>query len=163
MNNSKFFVINKKLVECRFGLKSLKILAESAYDIDKDSTLLWFIGSGNSHGELPESLKQDFKNFFNSIYIPSKQELEELYIRGLGELNIPLNVLNEMTPQEIQMAYQGYLRRQELQANLYKMAMMQALSKDEHLIELISSNHLVGNQQERGRIFSELKEEDQHE
>lgn len=163
MNNSRFFFINEEFVECKFGLKPLKILAESTYDIDKDLTFLWFIGSGDSRKEFPESFKQDFKKFFNSIYIPSKQELEELYICGLGELNIPLNALNEMTPQEVQMAYQGYLRKQELQANLYKMAMMQALCKDEHLIELIPPSHLMGNQQERGKIFNELKEEDYHE
>jgi hypothetical protein len=49
-------------------------------------------------------------------------EIEELYIKAIGEMGIALQDFYQMTPKEIDLAYEGYLRRKELEANLTKLA-----------------------------------------
>jgi hypothetical protein len=62
-----------------------------------------------------------------------------------------------MTPKEIELAYEGYLRRQETTANLTKIAVLEALNNNQDLIRIIEDKgYIVGNEEERNRMFKEL-------
>ena len=60
-----------------------------------------------------------------------------------------------MTVEEIDLAYEGYLRKKEIEANLIKLAI--ATSTSEELIRLIEDKeYTVGNLQERSKCFEVL-------
>ena len=62
-----------------------------------------------------------------------------------------------MTPKEIELAYEGYLRRQETTANLTKIAVLEALNNNQDLIRIIEDKgYIVGSEEERNRMFKEL-------
>ena len=63
----------------------------------------------------------------------------------------------QMTPEEIEWAYEGYLRRKETEANLMKIAFM---SQDDELIRLTEDKgYEIGNSQEREQILKMFKRE----
>ena len=59
------------------------------------------------------------------------------------------------TPEEIDLAYEGYLRRKETEANLTKLAIL--TSGDDELIRLTEDvGYTVGNLTERNELFKKL-------
>lgn len=154
MPNVYYFLDGQNIIECRFGLKQLKILNQISYNIDQDMKMLWQLGTGLE--AIPQSLVSQFKECFAQLQIPSLTQIEEYYIAGLGELNISLQALESMTPEELDLAYTGYLRRQELTANLNKMAYAQSRTNNFDYIELSQPAIVQGNLQEREHIFKKL-------
>lgn len=62
-----------------------------------------------------------------------------------------------MSPEEIDLAYTGYLRRQEMTANLNKLAFLQSLSGDKEPIKLLDKlEYTYGDLTERNNTFVEL-------
>jgi hypothetical protein len=62
-----------------------------------------------------------------------------------------------MTAEEVELAYEGYLRRQELMANLTKLAFIEALGGNTAPISLIGNKgYTIGDSQERTKIFKQL-------
>ena len=63
----------------------------------------------------------------------------------------------KMTPEEIDLAYEGYLRRQETTANLFKLAIAQILSNNNDLIRITEEkNYSIGTEEERQKTFEIL-------
>lgn len=55
-----------------------------------------------------------------------------------------------MSPDEIELAYKGYLRRKELEANLNKLAMAEALAGNHDKIQIVEpEEYTSGTQLER--------------
>lgn len=72
-------------------------------------------------------------------------------------MGISPDIFFQMSPDEIELAYQGYLRRQELQANLTKLAVAQALNNNQDLIQIIEpEEYACGSKQERELTFQKL-------
>ena len=62
-----------------------------------------------------------------------------------------------MTAEEVELAYEGYLRRQELMANLTKLAFIEALGGNTAPISLVENKgYTIGDSQERTKIFKQL-------
>lgn len=62
-----------------------------------------------------------------------------------------------MSPEEIDLAYEGYLRRQELTANLTKLAFVEALNNNNKLIRLTENKgYIIGNDVEREETLKKL-------
>lgn len=62
-----------------------------------------------------------------------------------------------MTQEEIEWAYEGYLRRQEMTANLNKIAVIEALNKNNELIRLTEDyEYNIGTDEERKNTFKFL-------
>lgn len=86
-------------------------------------------------------------------------EVEELYTKAVGEMGITPNDFYSMSPGEIELAYEGYLRRKETEANLTKMAII--TSQDDELIRLTEDKgYSVGNKAEREEVFRLLNIEE---
>lgn len=67
------------------------------------------------------------------------------------------SVVEKMTPQEIDLAYEGYLRRQETTANLTKLAIAEVLSGNNDLIRLTEDKgYVIGTAEEREATFEKL-------
>lgn len=66
-------------------------------------------------------------------------------------------IFYQMSPEEVELAYQGYLRRQELSANLTKLAVLQAINNDRSDITILNTpEYTVGTQNDRDKTFSVL-------
>ena len=86
-------------------------------------------------------------------------EVEELYTQAVGEMGITPNDFYSMSPGEIELAYEGYLRRKETEANLTKMAII--TSQDDELIRLTEDKgYSVGSKAEREEVFRLLNIEE---
>lgn len=86
-------------------------------------------------------------------------EVEELYTKAVGEMGITPNDFYSMSPGEIDLAYEGYLRRKETEANLTKMAII--TSQDNELIRLTEDKgYFVGSKAEREEVFRLLNIEE---
>lgn len=83
--------------------------------------------------------------------------IEELYRKCVGEMGIAPRIFYEMTPHEIDLAYQGYLDRVQLEANCNLIAIRK--SKDSHakLISLLEQpGWIETSNAEREQTFEAL-------
>lgn len=110
--------------------------------------------------EIDEIIEEcDLSKFDINQDILSIYEVEELYTKAVGEIGITPTDFYTMTPHEIDLAYEGYLRRKETEANLTKMAII--TSQDNELIRLTEDKgYFVGSKAEREEVFRLLNIEE---
>lgn len=97
------------------------------------------------------------EDIYSSINLPSFDKIEELYIKAVGEMGLPPKDVEQMTPEQIELAYEGYLRKLETQANLITIAIQKAKSNNNNLIRLTEEKgYSIGETQEREKTFSLL-------
>ena len=83
--------------------------------------------------------------------------LQGLYSQAVGEMGIAPSQFWQMTAEEVELAYEGYLRRQELTANLTKLAFIEALGGNTTPISLVGNKgYTIGSSQERAETFKQL-------
>lgn len=83
--------------------------------------------------------------------------LNGLYSQAVGEMGIAPSQFWQMTAEEVELAYEGYLRRQELTANLTKLAFIEALGGNTTPISLVGNKgYTIGSSQERAETFKQL-------
>lgn len=106
--------------------------------------------------EIDEIIEEcDLSKLDISPTILSIFEVEELYTKAVGEMGITPNDFYSMSPGEIELAYEGYLRRKETEANLTKMAII--TSQNDELIRLTEDKgYFIGNKAEREEVFKLL-------
>ena len=80
--------------------------------------------------------------------------IQGLYTKAVGEMGIAPPDFYNMTQEEIDWAYEGYLRRLETNANLTKTAIAEVLSNNNELIRLTEDQgYTVGTEEERENTF----------
>lgn len=83
--------------------------------------------------------------------------LNGLYSQAVGEMGIAPSQFWQMTAEEVELAYEGYLRRQELTANLTKLAFIEALGGNTTPISLFEDKgYTLGSIQEYNNTFKQL-------
>ena len=160
-----YFRTHRKIYEFKFGLKGLILLREKAKLVKADSDIKFFLYCGLvssqptiTFQEIEEIIEQcDLSNIdigqFATFFSP--QEVEELYTKAVGEIGITPTDFYSLTPDEINIAYEGYLRRKETEANLIKMAII--TSHNDELIRLTEDKgYTIGSQAEREQVFKIL-------
>lgn len=161
-----FLRTNRKIYEFKIGLKGLIIMRENAdLVMASDKRFLLYCGLISSQPaitfqEIDEIIKEcDLSKFDINQDILSIYEVEELYTKAVGEIGITPTDFYTMTPHEIDLAYEGYLRRKETEANLTKMAII--TSQDNELIRLTEDKgYFVGSKAEREEVFRLLNIEE---
>ena len=129
----------------------------------KDMRFILYCGLISSHPaitfeEIDEIIQEcDISKIdITTLHLLSIYEIEELYTKAVGEIGIAPTDFYSMSPDEITLAYEGYLRRKETEANLIKLAVIS--SDDESLIRLTEDKgYSIGNQAERDEVFKLLK------
>jgi hypothetical protein len=157
-----FLRTHRKIYEFNFGLKGLIIMRENAELVmANDTKFLLYCGLVSrqptiTFQEIDEIIEEcdlsqiDISPIFLSLY-----EVEELYTKAVGEVGIAPNDFYSMTPGEIDLAYEGYLRRKETEANLTKIAIIS--QESEELIRLTEDRlYEIGNKAERQATFKLL-------
>ena len=152
----------RKIYEFNFGLKGLIIMRENANLVmANDTRFLLYCGLVSrqpaiTFQEIDEIIEEcDLSKLDISPTILSIFEVEELYTKAVGEMGITPNDFYSMSPGEIELAYEGYLRRKETEANLTKMAII--TSQNDELIRLTEDKgYFIGNKAEREEVFKLL-------
>ena len=159
-----FLRTHRKIYEFKFGLKGLIIMRENAdLVMAKDMRFILYCGLISSHSaitfeEIDEIMQEcDISKIdITTLHLLSIYEIEELYTKAVGEIGIAPTDFYSMSPDEIALAYEGYLRKKETEANLIKLAVIS--SDDESLIRLTEDKgYSIGNQAERDEVFKLLK------
>ena len=161
-----FLRTHKKIYEFNFGLKGLIIMRENAdLVMANDKRFILYCGLVSrqpaiTFQEIDEIINEcDLSQLDITPNILSLYEVEELYTKAVGEIGITPNDFYSMTPGEIDIAYEGYLRRKETEANLTKMAII--TSQNDELRRLTEDKgYVVGNKTEREEIFRLLNIEE---
>lgn len=157
-----FVRTRRKIYELKFGLKGLILLAENSNLVmTKDFEFLVYCGlvcqqPDITFQEIREIIEECDLSFFSQ---PSKllspYEIEELYTKAVGEIGMAPSDFFKATPEEIELAYEGYLRRKETEANLTKLAILTCGNED--LIRLTEDKgYSIGNISERNELFKKL-------
>lgn len=95
-----------------------------------------------------------FEGDFSSLY---SIDVRDLYEKIVGEVGIDPATFLSMDYEECELAYNGYLARQEMSANLMIQALNKALDQDYSPIQLLEQDeYSVGNEQERDIVFDRL-------
>ena len=114
-------------------------------------------GPNNINGPLEKSNNIASNNILSFLKTDSQIKLAELYSKAVGEIGIAPSEAIKMTEEEIDAAYEGYLRRKELEANLMVLAFLRALGgSDEPIYLTEEKGYELGSQKERERVFSSL-------
>lgn len=114
-------------------------------------------GPNNINGPLEKSNNIARNNILSFLKTDSQIKLAELYSKAVGEIGIAPSEAIKMTEEEIDAAYEGYLRRKELEANLMVLAFLRALGgSDEPIYLTEEKGYELGSQEERERVFSSL-------
>ena len=162
-----FLRTHRKIYEFNFGLKGLIILRENAELVmANDIKFLLYCGLVSrqpaiTFQEIDEIIEEcDLSHIAIKPFIPSLYEIEELYTKAVGEMGIAPNDFYCMSPGEIDLAYEGYLRKKETEANLIKMAII--TSQDDELIRLTEDKgYFIGSEAERKEVFKLLNIKEQ--
>lgn len=107
---------------------------------------------------VPELTQQEEKEIADKILaeipLPTTDTIEEWYKQGLGEIGLSIDTLERLTPEELDLAYEGYLRRVELIANSIQKVIKQPQYK---LLNLIPEKETsYGTKEEREETFKNL-------
>lgn len=157
-----FLRTRKKIYELKFGLRGLILLRENL-DIVATENLEFLLYCGLI-SQQPSITFQEIQEIIDecdlsSLKLPKKflslNEVQELYIKAIGEIGIAPNDFYSMTIEEINLAYEGYLRKKETEANLIKLAI--ASQHSDELIRLTEDKgYQIGNLEERNKFFEAL-------
>lgn len=158
-----FLRTRRKIYEFKIGLKGLILMRENADLLaTRNERFILYCGLICQHPditfqEIDEIIEDcDLSALDVGQYtILSLYEVEELFTRAIGEIGITPPDFYNMTPHEIDLAYEGYLRRKEIEANLTKIAII--TQESEELIRLTEDKlYEIGNKAERQATFQLL-------
>ena len=120
-----FVRTHRKIYELKFGLKGLILLREkSNLVMTEDLEFLVYCGLISrqpdiTFQEVHEIIEEcDLSSFSQPSNLLSFYEIRELYTKAVGEIGMTPSDFFSSTPEEIDFAYEGYLRRKEIEANL---------------------------------------------
>ena len=87
----------------------------------------------------------------------TNEKINDLYLDAVGEIGISPNEVWSMTEEEINLAYEGYVHRQEFQANLMLLALHKAQNQSWANIKILEDRgYSIGSEEERREVFSNL-------
>lgn len=156
--------IQEKVVYLKFGLKGLIELSKFS---NPNAEEILYCGLITLQPDIQledvaslaqnPAIQEAIEEIFNPDQIPDTTTIEEWYKRGIGEIGLPLSTFYCLTPYELDLAYEGYLRRVELQANLTKLSFLQAQARNSDPIVVEKGRgYSLGSLKEREAMFSQL-------
>lgn len=159
-----FLKTNQKVYEVSFGLKALILYHNYSNQLvgQDRQTFLLYCGLITRH---PDITFDEIKHIISQCDLTGLTEppsispylIQGLYTKAVGEMGIAPPDFYQMTQEEIEWAYEGYLRRLEVNANLTKTAIAEVLSNNNELIRLTEDQgYNIGTDEERNATFKFL-------
>lgn len=163
MMEARLLKIGDRFYEFKIGLKGLIELGEiSNINVEEhlEEVLFWGLWPQALPQISPaerELLTKELQQTVAMIKFPSKQEIDEWYIKALGEIGMPLSTFYCLTPYELDLAYEGYLRKMELAGNLNHLGVLRANNHSDEPISIVKEREVTqGSLEERNAMFSQL-------
>lgn len=178
--------INNKIYFFKLGQKWLIPLKDFLYNIEDQESLLkhlfylliddkheWeqvYEACPDAYNIILLSLKFSFnldgslEDIIQYILQMDLSKMDELYSILVGEIGVPPTEFYQMTPHEAELAYHGFLKRKELQANLNLISICEALQSDQvsPIVLLQDLGYRKSSLEERERTFKKLNLEDDY-
>lgn len=167
--NKQLITIDGKDYWFKIGLRGIMYLQSLTKYDESDLIVAGLITPEENHLNATISKQLYYKNSQHFHFLFSSLSLFEqdfsffsydipgLYSRAVGEIGIDPSIVLQMTPQEIELAYKGYQRRQEALANIIKLAVIESLDNNQEIIQLIEPDEFCnGNQLERSQVCEVL-------
>lgn len=172
--------IDHKICFFKFGLKYLILLKDFLYKIEDEESLyrqLFYLGIQNKQDwaqlyracpnpkklillslNFSFNLDGSFEDVRNHILQMDLSKLERLYSILVGEVGVLPSEFYQMTPHEADLAYEGFLKRKELEANCMMLAIREALKSQASPIVLLDDlGYHKSSLEEREKTFNNLK------
>lgn len=162
--NKQLITIDGKDYWFKIGLRGI-IYLQSLTEYDESDFFVAGLITFDENHLSPAVAKKLYSKELFKRFVPSLVEqvsffsidFQGLYSRAVGEIGIDPSIVLQMTPQEIELAYKGYQRRQEALANIIKLAVIESLDNNQELIQLIEPDEFCnGNQLERSQVCEVL-------
>ena len=154
---TNFVTQEGKRVIIKTGLKGLIQLAkllDMNVDLKDEDIIYWGLWPQAIPNLTQQEQAELAKQILAAITIPTLEQADEWYRQGLGEIGLSLDTLERLTPEELDLAYEGYLRRIELTVNAVQLAMRQPRFKK---VTLVPEKEVTrGSQKEREETFEKL-------
>lgn len=152
-----------------FGFKGLIILNENLDNSDKDLSFWLYCGLLKYQPDItmdqcqvilegmsPEQIKS-LQDYISQTFTPfSQMEMAELYSQAVGEIGIQPSCFLQMSKQELDWAYDGYIRKKQLEANLGVASINTAKGGYQPIKLIEDKDYEVGTVQERETTFLTL-------
>ena len=159
-----FLKTNQQVYEVSFGLKALILYHNYSNQLagPERKRFLLYCGLITKH---PQITFDEVNRIISQCDLTGLTEpprispyiLQGLYTKAVGEMGIAPPDFYQMTQEEIEWAYEGYLRRLEVNANLTKTAIAEVLSNNNELIRLTEDQgYVIGTEEERENTFKLL-------
>lgn len=152
------------------GLKELIYLAKLSDINEVSESDIIYAGIKREQPQFPYgeisslTIPRELHDSIKAIKLPTSETIEEWYKKGIGEIGLSLSTFYCLTPYELDLAYEGYLRRQEMQANLIKLAVLEAQKDNNNLIKIVPERKIFrGSLTERENIFKQLNIQEEEE
>lgn len=171
--------INGKIYFFKFGLKYLTQLQDFLQNVeDQDSLLKWlFYLSINKktdweqvYAACPDvvnlillslfksfNLEGSFEEVKSHILQIDSSQVESLYSILVGKVGVQPSEFYQMTPYEAELAYEGYLKKVELETNCNILAIREAFNKNATPFVLLEDlGYSKSSLEERAKTFKDL-------
>ena len=87
----------------------------------------------------------------------TEEKFNYLFSKGVGEIGLSPKDFCDMTEEELDLAYNGYLEKKEIEANLMVSALFKEKNNDTSLIRLLEEKkYNIGSIEERTNVFDTL-------
>lgn len=165
----KTLEVNGKLIPLKIGLKSLMLLNETPNLRAEENAdfILYCILLSNDPNIKMDDLRGLTLSAGDRVKLarelleqprPTTEQINSLYCSAVGEIGISPEAVWSMTEEEITLAYEGYMKRQELTANLMLLALRKASNGAWSEIRLLEDKgYSIGTEEERLAVFANLK------
>lgn len=152
-----------------FGFKGLILLTQNTRNYGEDLSFLLYCGllkhqpwitfeqcKSINQSMSPEE-KESLLQFANFHYSPfTNLEAAELYSRAVGEIGIQPDCFYSMNKEEVELAYQGFIQRKQLEANLGVLAINTSKQEYKPIRLIENQGYEVGTIKEREETFQTL-------
>ena len=137
----------------------LTIISEdgNSLSLEEKQDLFYFLTQIKSLEEIQELLSDIVVKSKGNYPDFSKEIFEQLFEKAIGEIGLNIDEFYSMSPQEIDLAYHGYLMRKQLEANCFLIALRKSQDNKATLISLLGGNgYSESTQAEREKTFKAL-------
>lgn len=160
---------NQEPLLFEFGFKGLILLNEKTDNNGKDFSFWLYCGlikhqpwlTYKDCVKIDETMEPETRKslleYINQNYSPFSQlEMAELYSQAVGQVGVQPCCFYQMTREEVNLAYEGFIRRKQLEANLGVLAINTSKGNYEPIRIIDDKEYEIGNLKERQETFQAL-------
>ena len=165
--NKMIINFNGRKLMFEFGLSGLIYLSKNSYSNENLIEVLYY-GLIRKHPyltsedltlisqNLSDEDKQAIKSLITEVPSISDKEIAGWYQQMVGEVGVSPNDFYKMTPEEMDLIYEGYITRKENDANIFLLALRAFKNNEKEILLKEERGYEIGSIEERNQTFKQL-------